>query len=137
MDIIMNFKSFRLMNVELDTVNQEKDENDKTSLRVNAGTSDINEDGEGQLEIELNISEKEEGYSREIKIKVLGIFEFPNKENNNEYNLDEILKVNGTAILMPYIRTLLSSLTSFDDSTEHILLPALNVKSMFEQSESE
>ncbi len=133
----MNFKSFRLMNVELDTVNQEKDENDKTSLRVNAGTSDINEDGEGQLEIELNISEKEEGYSREIKIKVLGIFEFPNKENNNEYNLDEILKVNGTAILMPYIRTLLSSLTSFDDSTEHILLPALNVKSMFEQSESE
>ncbi|ARJ17262.1 protein-export chaperone SecB [Staphylococcus lugdunensis] len=137
MDIIMNFKSFRLMNVELDTVNQEKDENDKTSLRVNAGTSDINEDGEGQLEIELNISEKEEGYSREIKIKVLGIFEFPNKENNNEYNLDEILKINGTAILMPYIRTLLSSLTSFDDSTEHILLPALNVKSMFEQSESE
>ena len=133
----MNFKSFRLMNVELDTVNQEKDENDKTSLRVNAGTSDINEDGEGQLEIELNISEKEEGYSREIKIKVLGIFEFPNKENNNEYNLDEILKINGTAILMPYIRTLLSSLTSFDDSTEHILLPALNVKSMFEQSESE
>ncbi|MCH8669431.1 protein-export chaperone SecB [Staphylococcus lugdunensis] len=125
------------MNVELDTVNQEKDENDKTSLRVNAGTSDINEDGEGQLEIELNISEKEEGYSREIKIKVLGIFEFPNKENNNEYNLDEILKINGTAILMPYIRTLLSSLTSFDDSTEHILLPALNVKSMFEQSESE
>ncbi|EHS00787.1 MAG: protein-export chaperone SecB [Peptostreptococcus sp.] len=137
MDIIMNFKSFRLMNVELNTVNQEKEENDKTSLRVNAGTSDINEDGEGQLEIEFNIFEKEEGYSREIKIKVLGIFEFPNKKNNNEYNLDEILKINGTAILMPYIRTLLSSLTSFDDSTEHILLPALNVKSMFEQSESE
>ncbi|MBG3866489.1 protein-export chaperone SecB [Staphylococcus epidermidis] len=133
----MNFKSFRLMNVELNTVNQEKEENDKTSLRVNAGTSDINEDGEGQLEIEFNIFEKEEGYSREIKIKVLGIFEFPNKKNNNEYNLDEILKINGTAILMPYIRTLLSSLTSFDDSTEHILLPALNVKSMFEQSESE
>lgn len=125
------------MNVELNTVNQEKEENDKTSLRVNAGTSDINEDGEGQLEIEFNIFEKEEGYSREIKIKVLGIFEFPNKKNNNEYNLDEILKINGTAILMPYIRTLLSSLTSFDDSTEHILLPALNVKSMFEQSESE
>lgn len=137
MDIIMDFKSFRLMNVELNTVNQEKEENDKTSLRVNAGTSDINEDGEGQLEIELNISEKEERYSREIKIKILGIFEFPNKKNNNEYNLDEILKINGTAILMPYIRTLLSSLTSFDDSTEHILLPALNVKSMFEQSESE
>ena len=82
MDIIMNFKSFRLMNVELNTVNQEKEENDKTSLRVNAGTSDINEDGEGQLEIEFNIFEKEEGYSREIKIKVLGIFEFPNKKNN-------------------------------------------------------
>lgn len=69
MDIIMNFKSFRLMNVELDTVNQEKDENDKTSLRVNAGTSDINEDGEGQLEIELNISEKKRDILEKLKLK--------------------------------------------------------------------
>lgn len=137
MDIIMNFKSFRLMNVELNTVNQEKNENDKTSLRVNAGTTEIDADGEGQIEIEINIAEKENEYLRDIKIKVLGIFEFPNKESNQVYDLDEILKVNGTAILLPYIRTLLSTLTSFDDSTEHVLLPALNVKSMFEQSESE
>ncbi|MDE9829222.1 protein-export chaperone SecB [Staphylococcus delphini] len=58
--------------------------------------------------------------------------EFPNIENNQGYDLDEILKVNGTAILFPYIRTLISSLTSLDDSTEHVLLPAINVKSMFE-----
>ena len=35
--IVMNFQSFRVMNVELNTVNLEKDENDKTSLRLNAG----------------------------------------------------------------------------------------------------
>ncbi|PCF35720.1 hypothetical protein B5C00_01675 [Staphylococcus delphini] len=132
MDIVMNFQSFRLMNVELNTVNQEKDENDKTSLRVNAGTTEINEEGVGQLELEINIAEKENEYLRDIKVKVLGIFEFPNIENNQGYDLDEILKVNGTAILFPYIRTLISSLTSFDDSTEHVLLPAINVKSMFE-----
>ncbi|HEC2148858.1 protein-export chaperone SecB [Staphylococcus delphini] len=132
MDIVMNFQSFRLMNVELNTVNQEKDENDKTSLRVNAGTTEINEEGVGQLELEINIAEKENEYLRDIKVKVLGIFEFPNIENNQGYDLDEILKVNGTAILFPYIRTLISSLTSLDDSTEHVLLPAINVKSMFE-----
>nr|WP_275086785.1 protein-export chaperone SecB [Staphylococcus delphini] len=113
-------------------MNQEKDENDKTSLRVNAGTTEINEDGVGQLELEINIAEKENEYLRDIKVKALGIFEFPNIENNQGYDLDEILKVNGTAILFPYIRTLISSLTSFDDSTEHVLLPAINVKSMFE-----
>ncbi|MDE9792034.1 protein-export chaperone SecB [Staphylococcus delphini] len=132
MDIVMNFQSFRLMNVELNTVNQEKDENDKTSLRVNAGTTEINEEGVGQLELEINIAEKENEYLRDIKVKVLGIFEFPNIENNQGYDLDEILKVNGNAILFPYIRTLISSLTSLDDSTEHVLLPAINVKSMFE-----
>lgn len=132
MDIVMNFQSFRLMNVELNTVNQEKDENDKTSLRVNAGTTEINEEGVGQLELEINIAEKENEYLRDIKVKVLGIFEFPNIENNQGYDLDEILKVNGTAILFPYIRTLISSLTSLDDSIEHVLLPAINVKSMFE-----
>ncbi len=33
---------------------------------------------------------------------------------------DEFLTVNGTVILFPYIRTLISSLTSFDDSTAHV-----------------
>lgn len=137
MDVIMEFKSFRLMNVELNTINQKKKDDDRTKLRVNAGTSDINEDGEAQIEIEINIEEKENEYLRNIKVKVLGIFKFTNENEYKDYDLEEILKVNGTAILMPYIRTLISSLTSFDDSTEHILLPAMNVQAIFNQSNSE
>lgn len=131
MSSIMEFKSFRLMNVELDTKNSDNSKNN-TKLRVNAGTTDINEDGEAQLEIEINVEEIEKGYSRTIKIIVLGIFNFPNMQDSNDYDFEYLLKVNGTAILMPYIRSLISSLTSFDDSTEHILLPAINVQSMFE-----
>ncbi|PTG88113.1 hypothetical protein BU645_11790 [Staphylococcus chromogenes] len=131
MDTIMEFKSFRLMNIELNTHNSKNNNNGKTQLRVNAGTTEINDDGEAQLEIEININEEGEDYTREIKVIVLGIFKFPNQPS--DYDLEELLKVNGTAILIPYIRSMISSLTSFDDSTEHLLLPAINVNAMFNQ----
>ncbi|MCD8850914.1 hypothetical protein [Staphylococcus xylosus] len=76
-------------------------------------------------------------YNRKIIVAVQGKFSFENTENSDIKVMEDLLRVNGTAILMPYIRTLISNLTAFDNSTDHVLLPTINVNSLLEDSEKE
>ncbi|MFY2151829.1 protein-export chaperone SecB [Mammaliicoccus sciuri] len=139
MNIIMEFKSFRVISVDYKVENQNEDtnldinedeENDIANLRLNAGFSDIDDNGNAQLQLELNVKDSGDDFLRTIKLSVIGLFKF-NEFENKDYT-EKILKENGTAILMPYIRSYLSTLTGFDNSTDHLLLPTINVSAMFE-----
>ncbi|MFW3589727.1 hypothetical protein [Vagococcus fluvialis] len=62
-----------------------------------------------------------------IKLSVNGFFEL-----NDEYSEDELEKalvVNGTAIIFPYIRSMISMLSSLD-SEEAIILPTINTNNL-------
>lgn len=145
---VMEFKSFRVQSIDysienIDENHYPNNEEDKSSikregenpinLRMNLSNTNIDDEGTGRIEIEMNIDEYAQKYLyvRKIKLILAGIFHFPNM--NTEYDLEELLIKNGTAILMPYIRTIISTITSFDDSTEQILLPTMNILSFFEK----
>lgn len=69
-------------------------------------------------------------------IEVEGIF-LIDDENFSEDEIEEFVRVNGTAILYPYIRSTISTISSLD-SEDTILLPTLNTqvfknKEKFEQ----
>ena len=66
MNIIMEFKSFRVISVDYKVENQNEDtnldinedeENDIANLRLNAGFSDIDDNGNAQLQLELNVKD--------------------------------------------------------------------------------
>lgn len=133
MNAIMEFQSFRITNVEYEVKNLDKNDNSQikdASLRINVGTSNIENEG-AQLELEVIVEDGNDSYERTIKVVILGLFKFQAQGIKDEES-EELLRVNGTAIMMPYIRSLISSLTGFDNSTEHVLLPTINVNAIFE-----
>ncbi|MEB7657635.1 hypothetical protein NGB24_07180 [Mammaliicoccus vitulinus] len=135
MSTILEFKSFRVVSVDYKVENKESNTKDEgkngiAKLRLNAGFSDIDENGNAQLQLELNVNDSGEDFDRTIKLSVIGLFKF-NDTEDMDY-LENLLKMNGTAILMPFIRSYLSTLTGFDNSTEHLLLPTMNVSQMFD-----
>lgn len=135
MSAVIEFQNFRLMDLNYSTKNASTNEEEvkKSSLRVNVGTTDVDKDNNAQLELEVHISDAGENYIREIKMVILGVFKI-NDVDSYTSDIEQILRVNGTAIMMPYIRSLMSSITSFDDSTDHILLPTMNVQEMFDSN---
>ena len=80
------------------------------------------------------MSDAGENYDRDIKIIVMGLFKITEQDDYKGEDIERILKVNGTAIMMPFVRSFISDITSFDDSTDHILLPTMNVQAMFDSN---
>lgn len=133
MSAIMDFSSFRVVKTNCEIENDEtvfSESENNTSFSVSVSNSAI-EDGGGLLELEVNVNDHGEGYKREITVIIQGIFKF--ESTDTDYDLNSILRVNGSAILMPYVRNYISMLTGYDNSTNHILIPTINVQSIFEE----
>lgn len=67
-----------------------------------------------------------------INLKVEGYFEVSDNLEKNE--VEEVLTLNGTSILFPYVRSMVSMLTSLD-STQAIILPTINTYNLLKGKE--
>ena len=71
-----------------------------------------------------------------IDIVINGLFEYVPEENELELSMDDYLKENGIAILFPYARSIISTLTSQSNSSyPTIILPTINVPEVVRRSE--
>ncbi|WP_413491438.1 hypothetical protein [Brochothrix thermosphacta] len=104
----------------------QEDKSDKEDIKtvVESGVAESDE-SKGRISIEMGIIDKEG--ERSIDAKVTGYFTI-NKDVIEEQGLDlkDTLSINGAAILFPYIRSVISMVTSLD-SDNAILLPTVNV----------
>lgn len=94
---------------------------------------DINYDG-NEMAICLGcdiFKEKNKNYPFSLEIELLGFFSF---EENLEPEKIDILRVNATAILFPYLRSIVSSITA-DSGFQTLVLPVVNIHKMFKQDE--
>lgn len=93
------------------------------------------ERNEADLTLGIEIGDKElESNSFYLNCKVQGHFIF----NNDKYEDDEKLKffkINGVSILYPYLRSLVSDITS-KGSEQPLILPTMNVAKMIEDQEN-
>ncbi|GLJ01110.1 MULTISPECIES: protein-export chaperone SecB [Bacillus] len=64
-----------------------------------------------------------------VYAQIAGLFEFESEEEISNENKKELLQVNGLAILYPYIRSLVTDLTS-KGSNEGVILPTVNISEM-------
>ena len=117
MEAILKFTGYKIVNLvySRDIDLSEKDENE---LEVGVGTA-ISDDGEqGQVKISVTALDVEN--KRTVKAEVLGSFDFIDVEDK-----ERTLAVNGTAILYPYVRAIISTITT-QDSLNAIILPTVN-----------
>jgi len=73
---------------------------------------------------------KDSSGSFDINFKALGIFEF--KEESNKENLTNFFYTNAPAIIFPYIRAYISSVSALS-GLKAINLPVLNLSSLKDQ----
>ena len=117
MEASLKFTGYKIVNLEYsrDIDLLDKDENE---LEVGVGTA-ISDDGEqGQVKISVTALDVEN--KRTVKAEVLGSFDFIDVEDK-----ERTLAVNGTAILYPYVRAIISTITT-QDSLNAIILPTVN-----------
>ena len=117
MEAILKFTGYKIVNLvysrDIDLL--DKDENE---LEVGVGTA-ISDDGEqGQVKISVTALDVEN--KRTVKAEGLGSFDFIDVEDK-----ERTLAVNGTAILYPYVRAIISTITT-QDSLNAIILPTVN-----------
>lgn len=79
--------------------------------------------------IKLNVSLIDKDIKKKLLATITGYFEI-----NIEENIIDVLFVNGTAILYPYLRSIVSIVSAID-SSEAMLLPTINVLELLANSQ--
>lgn len=68
-----------------------------------------------------------------IEVEMIGEFEFSDEIKEEEKT--KFLKINGAAILYPYVRAYISNISSFDKEALPIIIPTVNFQQIYESDE--
>ncbi|MCT3191568.1 preprotein translocase subunit SecB [Lacticaseibacillus rhamnosus] len=88
-------------------------------------------------EVTVSIAISEESLPFEAFATVTGSFVYEADEDISETGIDHLLKVNATAILFPYIRAIISSLTGMSNEFNQLILPTINLEKLYEEQNKE
>jgi len=135
MESILQFKEYRVLEQVYTKDFESKINHDEVKLReIKAGIAiDADDKAQGRVELEISLGDGDPNDNKfYVKVKVSGIFRL---ESDNDHEISEfanLLKVNGVAILFPYVRSLIAELTS-KGSELPIILPTFNVAELLEE----
>lgn len=121
---------------DIESVDVDQMSSSDINLQINRGeTAHHEEYNKGRLSLDIRVTENNKFYDRFIDLEIEAFFEYDkqidesDEEEFREYQ--DLIQVNGTAIILPYIRSYISSITAFDNVTQHLLLPTINIQEMF------
>ena len=117
MEPVLQFEGYQIEKIIYEKNIETSDEN---NINVEVSTGRNSERDKGKVELSINVLESNE--NRKLEISLVGFFTFSNVDDDKK---TEILAINGTAILYPYIRSVASMVTS-QDSSPAIILPTVN-----------
>ncbi len=83
-----------------------------------------------QFQLDMIVTVSEETKRFHAKVHAVGLFEF--KEDTNKQDLDNYFYINSPALIFPYVRAYIASLTALS-GMEAINLPPLNVSNLVEK----
>ncbi len=100
---------------------------DEISLNVelNATVNKKDEADNSQLEIVVDMKDKDDKFS--LRLKIVGLFEAD--ESVEQIQLNKFIAMNAPAILFPYVRAFISSLTA-QAGIQPIIIPTINLYEM-------
>ena len=127
MEPVLQFEGYQIEKIIYEKNIETSDEN---NINVEVSTGLNSERDKGKVELSIHVLESNE--KRKLEITLVGFFAFSNVDDNRK---TEILAINGTAILYPYIRSVASMVTS-QDSSSAIILPTVNTINFFKNKTS-
>lgn len=127
MEPVLQFEGYQIEKIIYEKNIETSDEN---NINVEVSTGLNSERDKGKVELSIHVLENNE--NRKLEISLVGFFTF---SNVNDDKKTEILAINGTAILYPYIRSVASMVTS-QDSSPAIILPTVNTINFFKNKTS-
>lgn len=110
--------------IEFDRKGFKNDQELKFELQIQIGSD---EDGTYKVTLVLNGTKQDE-YS--VVISLSGFFKIQSEEQVCDTMFQDLISKNAVAILMPYLRSELTLLTSQPD-TDSVVLPPFNINKMF------
>lgn len=120
---IIEFDSYRITNIDYKVVNDSEELRKELprhgDIKVSTGFND--DESRAVLIIETIVIDIEQ--QRKAIVEISGFFKV-NPDEGTESNR-EYLEINGVAILFPYIRSIISFITSLDNE-KAIILPTIN-----------
>lgn len=127
MEPVLQFEGYQIEKIIYEKNVETSDEN---NINVEVSTGLNSEKDKGKVELSIHVLESNE--NRKLEISLVGFFTFSNVDDDKK---TEILAINGTAILYPYIRSVASMVTS-QDSSPAIILPTVNTINFFKNKTS-
>jgi preprotein translocase subunit secB len=127
MEPVLQFEGYQIEKIIYEKNIETPDEN---NINVEVSTGLNSEKDRGKVELSIHVLESNE--NRKLEISLVGFFTFSNVDDDKK---TEILAINGTAILYPYIRSVASMVTS-QDSSPAIILPTVNTINFFKNKTS-
>ncbi len=121
-----------LQKYELEEINMSRNvtESDleKDILNLDAKVALTEDKKQGAVKLIVSLADRV--HKKKIKATITGFFDI-----NTEENISDILYVNGTAILYPYLRSIVSVVSALD-SSEAMVLPTINVLELMKNSKA-
>ncbi len=128
--------AIELMNYEIEEIKytrseyEENQSQSKFQFSVEVGLSEDLE--AGKVTLETLVPDNKE--KRQISVRISGYYKVNEVFGQDRLEvLKELISVNGTAILLPYLRSIVSMVSTLDGNS--IILPTLNVFELLKQSE--
>lgn len=126
---IMQFVGFETKKIDynLSSVVEESDLDFYRKIELNSDENKCN------IIIGMNLvdSQRNDEKTLKLNVEIIGYFQFENEEDFVEEKINNLMIPNGTAILFPYLRTLISTVTSFDTLGEGVIIPTINTLNLF------
>ena len=71
----------------------------------------------------------------DVKVTLEGNFKYNASEDKINFGFEKLLRKNATAILFPYLRAIVSQLTTMGNEYQPLLIPAMNIGALLEKNE--
>lgn len=146
MTAYLEFKGFKILGVNFNLIDFEEFENNyhpkptegmiddlkKGKVSLDMGVNIVEGESNSQIILSVVTKDNVDNEVRVVDFSISGKFSVV-AEGLNDKERELLLKYNGTAILLPYCRSYLSSITGFDTSNTQLLMPPVNVQEMIDE----
>lgn len=99
------------------------------SVGINIGLNELHSQAIVKLDFAVFQDVETDNYPYKINAEMIGYFEI--EGNHSEQEVIKLCKINGTAIMFPYIRSAITDLTKISNVTP-LILPAINIHKLIE-----
>lgn len=135
---VLNFNGYKVVHAEYtrnDLFSSSEDQGIDLTNKIKADLKYDDTSAEIQLSVSIgSLDEKNQPFK--VDITTLGFFNYNAEEDEKKLGIETLLKVNGTAILYPYVRSIVSILTNMSNEFPGYNMPTVNIHKTLENQES-